>query len=192
MRKSAVNTLFSSLTAHAAANLLSASQLRIVCKKSVFPLFQLQFKSESTRRARSEGSKEEALSAPELKKGIKMNVHHSRDTAKKQWSETRTLSLRGLSRLIRTITRSLLIEADSWFKREIWMEALEVSLYYIIFNYVYYIILYCIVLYCLLYDYKVIRWALTLFLIFDLAYMQRFPLSIINLLFVNTASSNII
>ena len=55
-----------------------------------------------------------------------MNVHHSRDTAQKQWSETRTLSLRGLSRLLRTITKSLLSESDSWFKKEIWMKALKV------------------------------------------------------------------
>ena len=121
-----MNTLFSSLTAHAAANLLSTSQLRKVCEKSIFPLFQLQFKSEGTRRGGNGVNKDEELSAPELKKGIKMNVHHSRDTARKQWSETRTLSLRGLSRLLRTITRSLLVESDSWFKKEIWTNALEV------------------------------------------------------------------
>ena len=67
-------------------------------------------------------SKEEAI-APELKKGVKMSVHHSRDTAHKQWSETRVIALRGLSRVLRTCTRLLLQE--SWF-RVIWADALNV------------------------------------------------------------------
>ena len=37
-----------------------------------------------------------------------MTVHHSRDTNRKQWSETRTLELKGFSRLLRTATRHLL------------------------------------------------------------------------------------
>jgi hypothetical protein len=67
-------------------------------------------------------SKEEAI-APELKKGVKMSVHHSRDTAHKQWSETRVIALRGLSRVLRTCTRLLLQE--SWFQ-VIWTDALSV------------------------------------------------------------------
>ena len=126
VRKSAVNTLFSSLTAHSAASLLSVAQLRTLFEKSVFPLFQVQLKSERCRKAFGT-SKDEEASAPELKKGVKMNIHHSRDTANKQWSETRTLSLRGLSRLLRTVTRGLLHESDSWFKREVWHKALALS-----------------------------------------------------------------
>jgi C-terminal region of Mon2 protein len=127
VRKSAVNTLFSALTAHAAASLLSTVQLRTVCEKSVFPLFQVQLKSESCRRSYLTNGRDEIASAPELKKGIKMNVHHSRDTANKQWSETRTLSLRGLSRLLRTITKSLLLDSEAWFKKDIWNNALELA-----------------------------------------------------------------
>jgi hypothetical protein len=67
-------------------------------------------------------SKEEAI-APELKKGVKMSVHHSRDTAHKQWSETRVIALRGLARVLRTCTRLLLQEA--WFQ-VIWTDALAV------------------------------------------------------------------
>lgn len=52
-----------------------------------------------------------------------MSVHHSRDTAHKQWSETRVIALRGLSRVLRTCTRLLLQE--SWF-RVIWVDALNV------------------------------------------------------------------
>ena len=52
-----------------------------------------------------------------------MSVHHSRDTAHKQWSETRVIGLRGLSRVLRTCTRLLLQE--SWF-RVIWTDALSV------------------------------------------------------------------
>jgi hypothetical protein len=52
-----------------------------------------------------------------------MSVHHSRDTAHKQWSETRVIALRGLSRVLRTCTRLLLQE--SWFQ-VIWTDALSV------------------------------------------------------------------
>lgn len=52
-----------------------------------------------------------------------MSVHHSRDTAHKQWSETRVIALRGLSRVLRTCTRLLLQEA--WFQ-VIWTDALVV------------------------------------------------------------------
>eukprot|EP01035_Chromulina_nebulosa_P067876 gene67876-93003_t len=51
-----------------------------------------------------------------------MSVHHSRDTAQKQWSETRVLALRGLSRVIKFCTRFLLRE--KWFV-DIWAEALH-------------------------------------------------------------------
>ena len=126
VRKSAINTLFSSLTAHASSNLLSSAQLRSVCQESVFSLFQLQLKTDSTRKACSKNSND-MTATPELKKGIKMNVHHSRDTVNKQWSETRTLSLRGLSRLLRTITKGLLLECDIWFKNEMWIKVLDLS-----------------------------------------------------------------
>jgi len=43
-----------------------------------------------------------------------MYIHHSRDTAHKQWSETRVLALRGLSRVLRTCTKYLLLE--QWFQ----------------------------------------------------------------------------
>lgn len=68
-------------------------------------------------------NKEQAR-APEIKKGVKMAVHHSRDTGHKQWSETRVLALRGLSRVMRACTRVLMCQPE--FKA-MWTRALEVS-----------------------------------------------------------------
>ena len=61
--------------------------------------------------------------APELKKGVRMAVHHSRDTAHKQWSETRSIALKGLARVVRTCSKSLLLEF--WF-RETWESSIEI------------------------------------------------------------------
>lgn len=35
--------------------------------------------------------------APELKKGVRMMMHHTRDTDQKQWNETRVLAMQVLS-----------------------------------------------------------------------------------------------
>jgi hypothetical protein len=37
----------------------------------------------------------------EVRPGVKLTMHHSRDTASKQWSETKVLALQGLARLLR-------------------------------------------------------------------------------------------
>ena len=73
------------------------------------------------RAARSK----EAAKAPELRKGVRMAVHHSRDTAHKQWSETRSIALKGLARVVRTCTKSLLLEF--WFK-ETWESSIEICM----------------------------------------------------------------
>jgi hypothetical protein len=52
-----------------------------------------------------------------------MTMHHSRDSAHKQWSETRVLALRGMLRLLRTCTKILLCE--QWF-HEIWIDSILV------------------------------------------------------------------
>lgn len=51
--------------------------------------------------------------APELKKGVKMTLHHSRDSAQKQWSETTALSFRGLLKVFKICSKKLFIE--TWF-----------------------------------------------------------------------------
>lgn len=44
-------------------------------------------------------------SVPMLKKGVKMNVHHSRDTAHKQWAETCGLLLQGLLKVLKSCVK---------------------------------------------------------------------------------------
>jgi hypothetical protein len=106
IRNCGMNTLFSAMTAN--APLLNGLQWKQVFDEVIFPLFQHAEQKSSFAMI----NKEVAL-APELKKGVRMAVHHSRDTAHKQWSETRSLALRGLSRVFKTCTKNLLLE--SWF-----------------------------------------------------------------------------
>ena len=128
IRNCAVNTLFSALTAHAhtPTSLLTRRDVSLRLKRTfevtVFPMF-LQT-AETSRQAVLTNS--EAV-APELKKGIKMTVHHSRDTTHKQWSETQTLALKGLSRLLRMVTRNLLGEVEGWYRTKVWMVALALA-----------------------------------------------------------------
>ena len=94
-------------------------RLKSILDAAVFPLFELA--SASSRRAVLANA--EAV-APELKKGIRMAVHHSRDTTQKQWSETQALALKGLARLLKTVTRNMLGEVDAWY-RQSWTDALH-------------------------------------------------------------------
>lgn len=118
IRNCATNTLFAALTLTSNASLTSGGQWRQIFDQVIFPLFE----KTGERSQKAMQSNEEAI-APELKKGTKMILHHSRDTAHKQWSETRLLGLRGLSRVINTCTSSLITE--SWF-RQAWMKALNI------------------------------------------------------------------
>lgn len=52
-----------------------------------------------------------------------MSVHHSRDSAHKQWNETRALTLRGLLRMLRVSTKQLC--SEQWFHR-IWIDSVEI------------------------------------------------------------------
>jgi hypothetical protein len=118
IRNCATNTLFAALTLTSNASLTSGGQWRQIFDQVIFPLFEMT----GERSHKAMQSNEEAI-APELKKGTKMILHHSRDTAHKQWSETRLLALRGLTRVINTCTSSLITE--SWF-RQAWMKALNI------------------------------------------------------------------
>ena len=59
-----------------------------------------------------------------LKKGPKVVMHHSRDTAQKQWAETRVLTMQGLGRLHRAFLRSL--RSRPWYPR-LWTRTLETA-----------------------------------------------------------------
>lgn len=116
IRHCAMHTLFGAITAH--AQRLSATRWKSLFQDALFPLFA----KAGERSALAMRRKEEAIT-PELKKGVKMTVHHSRDTAQKQWSETQVLALRGLSRVVKTCTKLLLQE--DWFQ-QIWIATSEI------------------------------------------------------------------
>ena len=118
IRNCATNTLFSAIVSNAA--MLSSSQWKNAFQEVIFPLFR---RTES-RSSDAMRSNEEAL-APEIKKGVKMAVHHSRDTAHKQWSETRIFALRGLSRVVKICLRLVLV--DEWFQ-DTWLQALDICI----------------------------------------------------------------
>jgi hypothetical protein len=116
LRHCAINTLFSAMSAN--SQMLRVEQWQRIFESIIFPLFEKT--GERSKIAMT--SREEAV-APELKKGVKINMHHSRDSAHKQWSETRVLTLRGMLKLLRTCTKLLLCE--TWF-HDIWASAVLV------------------------------------------------------------------
>ena len=118
IRHCAMNTLFAALTMTANATLTNGAQWKQIFDDVVFPLFVRA----GQRSHQAMQLNEEAI-APELKKGQKMVLHHSRDTAHKQWSETRVLALRGLVRVVKTC--AILLIQEKWFKST-WATALEV------------------------------------------------------------------
>lgn len=77
IRNCATNTLFSAILSN--ANMLSPVQWKSVFDDIIFPLFE----ATEQKATLAMSSKEEAMT-PELKKGVKMTLHHSRDTAHKQ------------------------------------------------------------------------------------------------------------
>ncbi|KAK3102372.1 hypothetical protein FSP39_010884 [Pinctada imbricata] len=85
VRKSAGQTLFSTISAH--GGLLHQDSWKKVLWQVLFPLLENVQKLSSTA---SNVKDEKALG--------NILVHHSRDTAQKQWAETRVLSLAGVAR----------------------------------------------------------------------------------------------
>eukprot|EP01035_Chromulina_nebulosa_P021214 gene21214-27479_t len=116
IRHCAMNTLFGAIVANSIR--LSADKWRYIFSDILLPLFD----KAGIRSALAMKRNEEA-NAPELKKGVKMTVHHSRDTAHKQWSETQVLALKGIARILKVCTKILLEE--SWFIG-CWIQAIEV------------------------------------------------------------------
>ncbi|XP_038067855.1 protein MON2 homolog isoform X2 [Patiria miniata] len=100
VRKSAGQTLFSTISAHGA--LLKLSTWQIVLWQVLFPLLDKVKKlSGSAAQEKVEG----VVSGNIL-------IHHSRDTAEKQWAETKVLSLAGVARVFNTWRHALLALGD--------------------------------------------------------------------------------
>lgn len=84
VRKSAGQTLFSTITAH--GNLLNPPTWQAVMWQVLFPLL------DKVRTASNSASNEKVDTSVIL-------IHHSRNTAQKQWAETQVLTLSGVSRV---------------------------------------------------------------------------------------------
>lgn len=125
IRLCAINTLFAAISANSSriSHLRWSSLFRVV----LFPLLRRITYLSSDMRL-----KNEQAVAPELKKGVKMTIHHSRDTAFKQWSETSVVMLRGLNKIVK-----ILVTIPSTFKLvhngsmiwffDVWNQALHVG-----------------------------------------------------------------
>lgn len=88
VRKSAGQTLFSKITAH--GSLLKQSTWQAVLWQVLFPLL------DKVRTLSSSASTEK------VDTGGKILIHHSRNTAQKQWAETQVLTLSGVARVFNT------------------------------------------------------------------------------------------
>ncbi|KAG5830500.1 hypothetical protein ANANG_G00311320 [Anguilla anguilla] len=102
VRKSAGQTLFSTVSAH--GTLLQPATWHTVVWKVLFHLLDCVRKSSST------ADKEKIESG-----GGNILIHHSRDTAEKQWAETWVLTLAGVARIFNT-RRYLLQSLGDFFK----------------------------------------------------------------------------
>ncbi|KAI1905467.1 hypothetical protein AGOR_G00016500 [Albula goreensis] len=101
VRKSAGQTLFSTISAH--GTLLQPATWHTVVWKVLFVLLDCVRKSSTT------ADKEK------IESGGNILIHHSRDTAEKQWAETWVLSLAGVARIFNT-RRYLLQSLGDFFK----------------------------------------------------------------------------
>uniref|UniRef100_A0AAR2LSC0 Protein MON2 homolog n=1 Tax=Pygocentrus nattereri TaxID=42514 RepID=A0AAR2LSC0_PYGNA len=101
VRKSAGQTMFSTIAAH--GTLLQQATWHIVVWKVLFHLLDCVRKSSTT------ADKEKIESG-----GGNILIHHSRDTAEKQWAETWVLTLAGVARIFNT-RRYLLQQLGDFF-----------------------------------------------------------------------------
>lgn len=92
VRKSAGQTLFSTISAHACS--LDLSTWHHILWKVLFTL--LEHVNERAEKASDEKS------SKQLPNSGNILMHHSRNTAHKQWAETRVLSLSGVARVFNT------------------------------------------------------------------------------------------
>ncbi|CAM9286473.1 unnamed protein product [Chrysoparadoxa australica] len=116
VRNCAMNTLFSTMVDNGTT--VSDQQWEQFLQEMTLPL--LARVQDMTAKA-SESANTAVV--PELKKGVPMVMHHSRDTDRKQWNETLLLAMQGLSRFMRSYV-SVLGEKE-WF-RPVWLQGLEV------------------------------------------------------------------
>ncbi|KAG5179489.1 hypothetical protein JKP88DRAFT_349881 [Tribonema minus] len=115
VRNCAINTLFSALIGNGST--FSDQQWQQYLLEVTFPLLGEVL---CCTRAASH----DTGVAPELRKGVRAVMHHSRDTDRKQWSETSVLAMQGLGRLMRSFARVL--GGRPWFVAVVWPQTLAV------------------------------------------------------------------
>ncbi|XP_030829471.1 protein MON2 homolog isoform X2 [Strongylocentrotus purpuratus] len=98
VRKSGGQTLFSTISAHGA--LLKHTTWQIVLWHVLFPLLDKVKKCSSV------------AATEQLEPSGNILIHHSRDTAEKQWAETKVLTLAGVARVFNTWRYALLPLGD--------------------------------------------------------------------------------
>ncbi|XP_037044984.1 protein MON2 homolog isoform X3 [Bradysia coprophila] len=98
VRKSAGQTLFSTISAH--GNLLNPPTWQAVLWQVLFPLL------DKVRKLSSSASSEKVDTSGNIL------IHHSRNTAQKQWAETQVLTLSGVSRVFNTKRQLLQMLGD--------------------------------------------------------------------------------
>nr|XP_022914726.1 protein MON2 homolog isoform X1 [Onthophagus taurus] len=108
VRKSAGQTLFSTISAH--GNLLKQGTWQAVVWQVLFPLLE-KVKTLST-----------TASSEKVDAGGNILIHHTRNTAQKQWAETQVLTLSGVARVFNT--KRQLLQALGDFPRA-WSILLE-------------------------------------------------------------------
>ncbi|XP_033121689.1 protein MON2 homolog isoform X2 [Anneissia japonica] len=100
VRKSAGQTLFSTISAH--GSLLQQTTWSTVLWHVLFPLLDKVKKlSGAAKQDKSDVSG-----------GVNILIHHSRDTAEKQWAETKVLTLAGVARVFNTWRQQLILLGD--------------------------------------------------------------------------------
>ncbi|CAI5996839.1 unnamed protein product [Closterium sp. NIES-65] len=117
VRNAAMRTLFQTVVSHGAK--LPPASWRHCLWDLIFPLI------DSVRSLAATASRDEAPGMEIGRQGgrsVMMLVHHSRNTAQKQWDETLVMALNGLARLIRAFF-SLLHTMDNF--REVWGALLQ-------------------------------------------------------------------
>ena len=95
IRNCAVKTLTGTLTAHAAN--LSANAWEGIIASALLPLLERVMRGGEPS---NEKNGDEGATVPKSKVDQQLIVHHSRNTPRKQWNETRVLALRGVASVL--------------------------------------------------------------------------------------------
>lgn len=113
VRKSAGQTLFSTISAH--GGLLKQSTWQVMIWQVLFPLL------DKVKRLSNSASSEK------VDAGGNILIHHSRNTAQKQWAETQVLTLSGVARVFNTKRQLLQALGDFGRAWSILLEFIENS-----------------------------------------------------------------